>query len=203
VEKIRFHTPANAVKFQVITPELPDGDKEDADEEVLPTLKGYAIVWNAISTDARKASIAPGSVKFTNPVLAMYGHDDKCILGNTANGTLTLTQDSYGLLVSITPPDTSYARDVCELVEDGYVAGMSFGMFGNDFTDKDGVRTYTDILVDEVTITAVPAFPQTSISIDEQADGDYSKKNDKVITADRDRHEITIMQINLSEMNLD
>lgn len=181
-DRLTFTTPAAAAKFELVplpAPAVPpdaDGDAEDAAECELPTLVGYAIVFGATSADDRKARVTKDTrINFidTGPVFAFYSHDSKDVLGSTGNGTLRLNADAYGLRVEIDPPDTSYARDVCELVEDGYVRGMSFGMFPvKSHTVREGgetVTVYDEIIVDEVTITCIPAFPETSIGI--QGDG--------------------------------
>ena len=81
------------------------------------------------------------------------------------------TSDDYGLKVEIDPPMTQAGKDVVELVSKGYIGaagqgGFSFGMFPQDWEDlPDGTRRYTSAIIDEITITAVPAFPQTSIGL--------------------------------------
>lgn len=168
--------------------EAPDGAVIDKSEPQI-TLKGYPICWNVLSSDrgGYKVRLAPGSAKFTTPCLALYGHDFNKPLGNTANGSLRiLPADDYGIPVEIDLPDTTSGNDCAEEVEDGYTRGMSFSM-ANGFeeaTDSveviDGVetkvKTVTKFTVDEVTVTIVPAFVETTIEI--KADTNLSKVDD-------------------------
>lgn len=205
-DRLEFSTPAAACRFELVTPVVPpdvDG-VPDVGETKLPTLTGYAIVWGAVSIDDRKASIAKGAVSFPppeQPVHAMYCHDESMILGSTANGTLRLTSDDYGLRVEIDPPDTSYARDVCELVEDGYVSGMSFKIYPKTWTDKavngETIRTYTAIVVDEVTITAIPAFLESSIAV---LDQDFREGEDQFAASTA--HKLRLEGYRFAEINL-
>ena len=91
-KRTRFEvtTPASAAKFALVSPEK--GPEADGTEGRLPTLTGYAIVYNVPSSDDRRAVIAPGAVKFIEsaPVLALYAHDSRDVLGSTANGTLRM-----------------------------------------------------------------------------------------------------------------
>lgn len=165
--RFELSTRADHARF-ALTP-VPEG-------RTLPTLTGYAIVWGAVSADIRNARIANGAVTFPtdgSPVHALYNHDYRDVIGSTANGTLRLVSDDVGLRVEIDPPDTQAGRDVVTLVRGGYVAGMSFGMYGIDSVESieggRAVTTYTRIIVDEVTITCIPAFPVTTIEVKPEA----------------------------------
>ncbi len=141
--------------------------------EELPLLIGYAIKWGDTSDD-RGGYYARFTQKGFQPdpggMLALYGHDLNMPMGCTDNETLKYTADEYGLKCEIQPPDTSYARDAVELVGKKYVKGMSFGMYPSEWEDseEDGkqIRTYTAYTVDEVSVTAGPAFKTTSIGIE-------------------------------------
>ncbi|HEV7299216.1 MAG TPA: HK97 family phage prohead protease [Tepidisphaeraceae bacterium] len=145
------------------------------------TLSGYALVWNVSSDDrgGYRVRLMPGSATFAKPTLALYHHWTPQILGNTANGTLRIMPDDYGVKVEIDLPDTTTGRDVAELVGKGYVTGMSFSMV----TSPDGVTTQENgqsilnasaFVVDEVTITATPAFTASSVEV--KPPGDASPK---------------------------
>lgn len=143
------------------------------------TLDGYAIVWNQKSTDrgGYKVMLSPGSARFEATTFALFNHSYDAPLARTDNGTLGITQDDYGVRVSIQLPNTSTGKDVAELVKSGIVKGMSFGMLltGAKFstsTDADGdeVDTFTSFGVDEVTCTPIPAFTGTSLGVAQQAE---------------------------------
>ena len=162
-----FGTNASRCKFDLQQPI----DATEANPGRLPVLIGYPIVWNCLSGD-RGGYVVRFSAGSGKPdpagVLALYSHDASDVMGNTENQTLKLSTDGYGVRAEITPPATSYARDVVELIRGKYIKGMSFGMTSGkwDTTTEQGqkVRTFTDFTFDEVTITGVPAFTQTSIA---------------------------------------
>lgn len=206
-EHMTFDTPAAAVRFQLVPrPAAAAAEKignpmEGSDQ--LPMLQGYAIVWNVLSSarvdkytgEIYFAKMLPGSAKFDNPTLAIYSHDAKQVLGNTGNGTLRVLPDDTGARVEIDLPPTTYARDIAALVKGQYVQGMSFGMVPLQWSDSqeaggDGqpitVRSYSQMLVDEVTVTPIPAFIQTSIA------AMYA----------RDRHAIELDQLALGMIHL-
>lgn len=164
-EKILLETPKAAVKFELI----PQGG--DATANKPPTLVGYPIVFGVTSSDRGGyfARISPDGLDFDkDAVLALFNHDRGQVLGSTVNKTLRIAPDAYGVRVEIDPPDTTYARDATNLVRDGYISGMSFGMTPMSWTDADEngrkVRTYTKYVVDEFTITPSPAFTQAKVS---------------------------------------
>lgn len=164
-KRVEFH--ANNIEY---TAEL---YQNDAGESRM-RLKGMAIVYNQLSDDRGGyfVRIAPGSARFTNPVLALYSHDYANVLGNTQNNTLTMQDTPDGIGVTIDLPDTQLARDVYELVQKRYINGMSFGTVPlKTKLSKEGdkeIVTYEEMLVDEVTITGIPAFTSTSITALEQ-----------------------------------
>lgn len=94
-------------------------------------LVGYAAVFN------REAEIWPGMVEVIRPgafsdavgrddVRALWNHDPNFVLGRSVAGTLDLVEDEIGLRVSITPPDTQWARDLRESIRRRDVSQMSF-----------------------------------------------------------------------------
>lgn len=140
----------------------------------IATLSGYAMVWGTLSSDrgGYKVRLRPGSARFTPTVHALYHHDYTHVIGNTANGTLRLFPDDIGVRVEIDLPDTTSGRDVEELVEGRYVTGMSFAMTDAPEANKvveNGVNILdvTGFTCDEVTVTAIPAFADTTIDVAE------------------------------------
>jgi HK97 family phage prohead protease len=157
--KQTFDTPAADAKFEIVN--RPNG---------LPMLVGYAIVFGVTSSDrgGYVVRFKPGSAVPADEVQALYCHDNSKIVGTTANGTLRLSPDQYGVKVEIDVPDTTTGRDVAELVINKYVRGMSFGLIDGDYTEvsENGqtIREFSRFIYDEVTITPIPAFVQTSIA---------------------------------------
>lgn len=140
------------------------------------TLSGKAIVFNQLSDDrgGYQVRILPGSAKFTEPTLALYNHSYDNVVGNTANGTLRIVEDSEGYNVEIDLPDTQLGKDIYNLVKDRYITGMSFGTIPTKVkTVREGDKTveeYVEMTVDEVTITVIPAFTATNIDVSEGED---------------------------------
>lgn len=185
-ERMTLSVPAAECRFEV-----------QAGEDGKPRkIVGYPIVFapatssKRIDTKGKEyfARIAPGAASYPKDraVQALYAHDRTQILGSSENGTLTWTEDAHGVRMEADPPDTSYVRDLFALLKpaDGkkpYVAGMSFGMDPIEFkeTVEDGkcIRTFTKISVDEFTVTASPAFTQTSVGVqmERQATGAREK----------------------------
>jgi len=102
-------------------------------------------------------------------VRALINHDQNLILGRSTSGTLNLSVDSEGLLVEITPPDTSYARDLMVSMVRGDVTQMSFAFVTKkDSWDKEGeknIRTLLDVDLHDVSAVTYPAYLNTEIGL--------------------------------------
>lgn len=140
-------------------------------------LVGYAAVFNSPSHDLGGfiETILPGAFDRTlkeNPdVLALVEHDTNRVLGRTLNDSLRLYPDERGLRVEIDPANTSYARDLLELVRRGDVAGMSFrfkpypGGASMDLSSTPALRTLRAVVLREVSVVVDPAYPATEVSV--------------------------------------
>ncbi|HEX9344233.1 MAG TPA: HK97 family phage prohead protease, partial [Actinomycetota bacterium] len=141
-----------------------------------PRIVGYAAVFNARSGDLGgfREEIAPGA--FTDAlaadgdVLALVEHNPGLILGRRSSSTLSLQQDARGLRVEIDPPNTTVGNDAIENVRRGDIKGMSFRFprGAKDSWRKDGsdsVRTLHKVGLLEVTLTSIPAYDATSVSL--------------------------------------
>jgi len=114
--------------------------------------------------------IAPGafrrSLRSRNDIKILWNHDTGSVLGSTRAGTLTLTEDNYGLRVRATLPNTQLGRDTAELVRRGDIDSMSFGFSvpsGGDDWNADGTeRTLRSVRLHEVSIVAFPAYTSTA-----------------------------------------
>ena len=140
-------------------------------------LVGYAAVFNSPSHDLGGFTemILPGAFDRTlqeNPdVLALVEHDTSRVLARTLNGTLRLYPDERGLRVEMDPANTSYARDIVELVRRGDVAGMSFrfkpypGGAKMDLSTSPATRTLSAVRLREVSVVVDPAYPSSEVSV--------------------------------------
>jgi len=140
------------------------------------TLSGYAAVFNSeavlgdftevIRQGAFAKSLATGS-----NIRALYHHQGDALLGTTKGGTLQLREDAHGLAFTLSLPDTSHGRDLAVLVERGDVSGRSFGFVvppGGDRWEQRGgqlVRELLTVDLSEITLTADPAYQDTSIAM--------------------------------------
>jgi HK97 family phage prohead protease len=141
-----------------------------------PRIVGYAAVFNARSGNLGgfREEIAPGAftdaLAANEEVLALVEHSPEKILGRRSMGTLTLAQDDKGLRVEIDPPNTTVGNDAVENVRRGDIKGMSF-RFPRGAKDSwrsdggDSVRTLHKVGLLEVTLTSVPAYDATSVSL--------------------------------------
>jgi HK97 family phage prohead protease len=168
----------NQLETRIVTVYADAKENQLRFEEANPNrMIGYAAVFHSLSADLGgfRERIQPGSFRQSltagGDIRALVDHDPSKLLGRTSNNTLRATEDARGLRVEIDLPDTQYARDVRALVERGDVAGMSFGFKvrpGGQKFSKEGsqsIRELTSIDLREVTITSIPAYGDTSISL--------------------------------------
>lgn len=139
-------------------------------------LRGHAIVVDALSEDLgfRERITRQGVERALTrkpDAFAVVDHDMSKVLGRQSAGTLRLKLDARGLQAEIDTPDTTVGRDVEVSVGRGDIRGMSFAFSvpeGGDDWEVVGdqlVRTVNDLVLYETTITAIPAYPQTSIEV--------------------------------------
>jgi HK97 family phage prohead protease len=166
-EKTKSYMEARSYPFEIRAVEgIPGGESLK--------ITGYAAVYNELSSDLggfrekiKRGFFTPAIGR--DDVRALFNHDSNMVLGRTKNGTLVLEEDKNGLKVDITPPDTSYARDLVNLIKRGDVNQMSFqfvleeGGDSWDSTDLNNVvRTLHTIReLWDVSPVTFPAYPQT------------------------------------------
>lgn len=171
----------------------------------LSVLRGYAAVFDSESNDLGGFvevidKRAFDKVLGKNPdVYALFNHDRSLILGNTTNGTLKLSVDSYGLRYEVYPDDTSIGRDVTTWVQNRTVKASSFAFAidravpnGGEVWDKGprGLRkrTVTDVaLLDDVSVVTRPAYDASSVVVSrramEMAAGESNRPNQTMSNA--------------------
>lgn len=143
--------------------------------DALRKIKGYAIVFNALSQDLGgfREIIKPSAVDRTLSealdVRALVDHDSGKVIGRTRSGTLALRKDKKGLRVEIDPANTTAGRDILESVQRGDVSGMSFSFrtLTDEWRMEDGetIREVLDMTISEVSIVSFPAYQQTSVEV--------------------------------------
>lgn len=139
-------------------------------------LVGYVVQWNKESevlwgeyVERFAPNAFSDSLKSGKDVRALFEHDHTKLLGRTSSGTLTLEEDAMGLRFELIPPDTQLGRDLLVSVERGDINGMSFGFrtVKNewDFSVEPNLRTVQQAELVEVTVTSIPAYPDSSLEI--------------------------------------
>lgn len=136
---------------------------------------GYAAVFNSDSEPLPFIEqIRPGAFQRTlsarNNIKMFVNHEDTMVLASTRSGTLRLAEDDRGLKVEAEMPNTTFARDLVELMRSRIVDSMSFGFHvprGGDEWSDDGQRRYlNEIALREVSVvTGFPAYPESSAAI--------------------------------------
>ena len=139
------------------------------------SFSGYAAVFNSPSEPLPFIErIMPGAfsktLKSKNNVRMYMNHDSSMLLATTKAKTLRLSEDSKGLFVDASLPDTSVGRDLSVLMKRGDVNSMSFGFSvptGGDYFSNDGMtRELRQIKLFEVSVvTGFPAYTATSASV--------------------------------------
>lgn len=159
---------------------MSDGLERRAAAELRATaggrLEGYAAVWDSESQDlggfvetVRRGAFTR-SLAHPDNITALYDHDRRAILGRVGAGTLRLAEDGRGLHFDVQLPPTSVGKDLAVLVERGDVRGASFAFKvpkGGDRWDFSGPvarRELLDVDLLEITITAQPAYLDTTVA---------------------------------------
>ena len=136
---------------------------------------GYAAVFNSDSEplpfiERILPSAFDKTLKSRNNIKMYLNHDSTLVLGSTRAKTLRLSTDTKGLYTEADLPDTSYARDLAEVMRRGDVDSMSFGFSvprNGDSWSQDGMqRSLKEVRLHEVSVvTGFPAYSATSASV--------------------------------------
>lgn len=137
-------------------------------------LAGHAAVFGSLAElpshyEALARSAFDEALKSDHDVKALVNHNTSMVLGSTRGKTLRLEVDDKGLAFEVDLPDTSYARDLKELIARNDISEMSFGFLeGKDEWSRGPngrqVRTHTSVrrLLD-VSPVAFPAYEGTEV----------------------------------------
>lgn len=139
--------------------------------------EGYAAIFGQKEKIGRDfyESIAPGAFRkknyFRNDVLALWNHTWDSVLGRLSAGTLQLDERQHGLWFRLELDERSPAgMTALSALDRGEVFGCSFGfsVLAESWTDPDeGLpeRSITDVLLYEVSLCPLPAYPGTTVSL--------------------------------------
>lgn len=102
-------------------------------------------------------------------VYLLHDHDSAKTLARSGVNMEVYEDDKGVHFTTQDLPNTTYANDVLELVRTKVVSNMSFGFYEatSDWREEpngDWIRIVTSAKIRELTITAFPAYPQTSVS---------------------------------------
>ena len=153
------------------------------DGEGMPTIIGYAAVFDKLSEDLGGwwEKIAPGafanSIK-VDDIRALVDHNSSMILGRNKAETLSLKEDDRGLFVEIIPPDTQVGRDIITSIDRGDVDSMSFSFKtindGWEVIDEKDVRTLKEVKLFDTSPVTFPAYLDTEVGLRNLAIGSRS-----------------------------
>ena len=150
------------------------GQLEDPKE---PKIVGYASVFDSWSEELGGAfpfreKVLPGAFVESivhDDIRALFNHDPNYVLGRNKAGTLELAEDQKGLLVKITPPDTTWAKDLLVSIQRGDITQMSFGfiVLEDIWLESEGVdvRELIKVKLFDVSPVTFPAYSQTECNL--------------------------------------
>lgn len=151
------------------------------------SIQGYAIMFDTLSVDLGGFTevIKPTALDGVDlsDIALVYAHENNSILARASAGNLKTQLDSTGLFFSAELPDTSLANDVLANIEVGNIKGMSFtftipdgGDTWNRQADGTLLHTVNQIgTITELTVTAYPAYQQTSVELKRSAENIIQK----------------------------
>ena len=177
------------------------------------TIRGYAAVYNSDSEwmGGFYEQIAKGAFDdvMDNDTRAYFNHDENLLLGRVSSGTLRLSSDERGLYYEVDLPNTSYAKDLVELMKRGDVNQSSFAFLidRDRWEERDG-KTYRIIekvsrLLD-VSPVAQPAYPDSTSELMMRKDTPESEGAEVEAKAEvEEMSDIEIFEYKLKLLKLD
>ena len=177
------------------------------------TIRGYAAVYNSDSEwmGGFYEQIARGAFDdvMDNDTRAYFNHDENLLLGRVSSGALRLSSDERGLYYEVDLPNTSYAKDLVELMKRGDVNQSSFAFLieSDRWEERDG-KTYRIIekvsrLLD-VSPVAQPAYPDATSELMMRKDTPESEGAEVEAQAEAEEmSDIEIFEYKLKLLKLD
>jgi HK97 family phage prohead protease len=147
---------------------------EDGDENFI---EGHAAVFDSWSETLGgifpfKEKVRKGAFVDSlgqDDIRALFNHDPNYVLGRNKAGTLHLTEDERGLLVKISPPNTTWAKDLRTSIERGDINQMSIGFVVEDdewrYEDGYDVRELKKVKLYDVSPVTFPAYTATDVGV--------------------------------------
>lgn len=132
-------------------------------------------------------------------IRALFNHDPNYVLGRNKSGTLELEEDEIGLKVKITPPNTSWAKDLVESIRRGDISQMSIGFIVEKDTwgTEDGIdtRTIKKVQLFDVSPVTFPAYTQTDVGVRAMEEyKEYKNNLDDTLQSKKDKVKIQALK---------
>lgn len=156
---------------------LPMKELRISESESGAVIEGHAAVFDSWSETLGgifpfKEKVSRGafieSVK-KDDIRALFNHDPNYVLGRNLAGTLELEEDEIGLRVKITPPDTSWARDITTSIRRGDISQMSIGFVveKDEWSTENGMdtRDLKKVRLFDVSPVTFPAYSATDVGV--------------------------------------
>ena len=147
---------------------MTSGEVEVRKHDGKDVIEGHAAVFDRLSQNLGGfvERVNRGAFKKTiteADVRALMNHDENYVLGRNKSGTLELSEDNSGLYYRISPPDTTYARDLLVVMERGDITQSSFAFYTveDDWgtTDQDfPLRDLREVKLVDVSPVTYPAY---------------------------------------------
>lgn len=156
---------------------LPMKELRIAENDSISIIEGHAAVFDSWSETlggifpfkeiVRKRSFVESIAK--DDIRALFNHDPNYVLGRNRAGTLELAEDDIGLRVRITPPDTTWAKDLQSSIRRGDITQMSIGFIVEEdkWSTENGmdVREICKVKLFDVSPVTFPAYTATDVGI--------------------------------------
>lgn len=156
--------------------------KESREDSPITETKivGYSAVFNVKATIRSwfgdfQEMIAEGAFKRAiserHNVKALRNHEPDKLLGSLRSSTLFLREDSKGLWMEVTVPDTALGKETVELIKRGDMDGQSFAFVvtGEKWVAGENeeldLRIITDVELWDVGPVTYPAYDETTVGL--------------------------------------
>lgn len=140
-----------------------------------PTISGYSVLFNTLSQNLGgfREQISADCVIEWDDVVGLFNHDSNFVLGRTTSDTLKIKRDDKGIFMEVTPPDTTWAKDLMVSMKRGDIKQQSFAFSVNpngqswDEDPETGavLRTITSMKLWDVSVVTTPAYTQTDAQV--------------------------------------
>lgn len=163
----------NSIEYRVVTEfEL------RAAEDGKKFIEGYAIKWDQLSVplgyynkfrEKFQSGAFDDYFKSDGDTKFLVDHETGKVLGRSNKGTLSLKSDATGLKYSLEIPNTTLGNDAHEDVKVGNKEYISVGFrkiaeSWDESDENNVIRTITKANLPEISLTAWPAYEQTTAS---------------------------------------